>query len=246
MTRPLPLHRPADPDDRTHVVLDGQRIDYALRRSPRRRSISLLIDERGLRVAAPLRAAQSAIDAVLREHQAWVVRKVGEWQAKRRPPRRWQPGEQIMYRGMTLLLAARDDADAPVHEGGWLHYGPPGLNAANIEMRVTAWLRQQALACFSACCLHYSMQLGVTAPAVRLSNARTRWGSCHAAGRISMNWRLIQAPPAWIEYVAAHEVAHLRHMNHSPAFWDAVAGLVPDHAQRRAALRRDAHRYLLL
>jgi predicted metal-dependent hydrolase len=60
-----------------------------------------------------------------------------------------------------------------------------------------------------------------------------------------MNWRLIHLPEAWIDYVAAHEVAHLRQMNHSPAFWQTVATLVPDHRERRAALRRDAHRYLL-
>ena len=61
-----------------------------------------------------------------------------------------------------------------------------------------------------------------------------------------MNWRLIQAPTTWIDYVVAHEVAHLRQMNHSPAFWRTVAMLVPDYAERRAALRRDASRYLLL
>jgi predicted metal-dependent hydrolase len=61
-----------------------------------------------------------------------------------------------------------------------------------------------------------------------------------------MNWRLIQTPQAWIDYVAAHEVAHLRQMNHSAAFWNIVATLVSDYAERRAALRRDAARYLLL
>lgn len=239
-------HPAADTSDGTHVVFDGRRIDYALRRSPRRRSISLLIDEHGLRVAAPARAAQSAIDAVLHEHRAWIMRKVGEWQAKRPPPRCWEDGARIMFLGEPLQLETRADAIVPVREGNRLCCGPHGLDSADIEARVITWLRQQALTHFSVRCRDYSTRLGVTDPVVQLSNARTRWGSCHADGRIRMHWRLIQAPPAWIDYVAAHEVAHLRHMNHSPSFWRTVAELVPDHAQRRAELRRDAHRYLLL
>lgn len=247
MPRPLPLQNPADLENGcAHVMLDGLRISYALRRSPRRRSISLSIDERGLRVAAPLSAPQSAIAAMLIEHRAWIVRKVGEWQARRPPPRQWEPGELIMFMGMPLQLAARDGIAAAMLDGQLLCYGPHTLDAAGIEKRVQDWLRLQALDCFTGICHRHASQLGVAAPAVRLSNARTRWGSCHADGRIRMHWRLIQAPREWIEYVAAHEVAHLRQMNHSPEFWRTVAELVPDHAQRRAALRREAHRYLLL
>lgn len=241
------LQAPADPEPgEAHITLDGQRIHYALRRSRRRRSIALLIDERGLQVAAPVRATSSAITAALHEHTAWILRKVAEWHAKRPPSCRWEAGGRILYQGMPLTLAAYDATIAPSCDGNLLYYGPQTLTAAEIESRVRDWLKQQALSCFTGHCRRYSAQLGLAAPVVRLSNARTRWGSCHANGRISMNWRLIQTPPAWIEYVAAHEVAHLRQMNHSPAFWRTVAQLVADHAQRRTALRRDAHRYLLL
>ena len=89
-------------------------------------------------------------------------------------------------------------------------------------------------------------QLGVDVPSVGLSAARSRWGSCSAQGRILVNWRLVQAPPAFAEYVVAHEVAHLVHMNHSAAFWRTVGALVPDWRERRVRLRREAHRFLLL
>ncbi len=243
----LALLAPADPESgELHITLDGQRIPYALRRSRRRRSIALLIDERGLHVAAPIRATPSAITAVLREHTAWIIRKVAEWRANKPPSCRWEAGGRILYLGMPLTLAAHEATTAPLRDSNLLYYGPQALTAAEIESRVRDWLKQQALSCYTGHCRRYSAQLGLAAPAVRLSNARTRWGSCHANGRISMNWRLIQTPPAWIEYVAAHEVAHLRQMNHSPAFWRTVAELVADHAERRAALRREAHRYLLL
>ncbi len=226
------------------IELAGCRIPYRLRRSSRRRTIALLIDDRGLQVAAPLRASQGAIDALLHEHATWVIRKFGDWQRKRPTPRRWIAGEQIMLRGSALTLEtcagiaqARQDGDRLLVSAA--------LATAAMEAAVQRWLKDQALAHFTLRCQTYSTQLGLPAPAVRLSNARTRWGSCHAAGRIRMNWRLIHLPEAWIDYVAAHEVAHLRQMNHSPAFWQTVATLVPDHRERRAALRRDAHRYLL-
>ena len=241
------LPAPTEPESgESHITLDGQHIRYALRRTRRRRSIALLIDERGLQVAAPIRATSAAIDAALREHTTWIIRKTMEWHAKQPPPCRWEVGGHIIFQGMTLTLAAGETAAAPEPDGSLLYYGPRVLAAAEIESRVRDWLKQQALSCFSGYCRRFSAQLGLAEPVVRLSNARTRWGSCHAHGRISMNWRLIQAPPAWIEYVAAHEVAHLRQMNHSPAFWRTVAALVADHAERRAALRREAHRYLLL
>lgn len=228
------------------IELGDKHISYTLRRSPRRRSIALLIDERGLRVAAPLSAPQQAIDKLLREHAEWVLRKVGDWEQKRPPLRTWIAGEKIMFVGQTLSLALEPGIETPQIAGDSLLVGPPALTPKSIEGRVRAWLKRQALALYARRCAEYSAQLGLPAPALRLSSARTRWGSCHASGRISMNWRLIQTPSAWIDYVAAHEVAHLRQMNHSSAFWNTVAALIPDYAERRAALRRESARYLLL
>jgi hypothetical protein len=228
------------------IELGDRRVSYTLRRSPRRHSIALLIDERGLRVAAPLTAPQQAIDKLLREHAAWVLRKVGDWAQKRPPLLTWVAGEQIMYVGQTLQLALQPGIESPQIAGDHLLVGPPALTPKGVEGRVRTWLKRQAFDLYSRRCAEYSAQLDLPAPALRLSSARTRWGSCHASGRISMNWRLIQAPPSWIDYVAAHEVAHLRQMNHSPAFWNTVARLIPDYAERRAALRRESARYLLL
>lgn len=235
----------AAPESAPAIELDGQRISYTLQRTRRRRTIALLIDERGLRVAAPLKAPQRAIDDLLRVHAAWVIRKVHDWQQKRPPPRSWVAGEHIMLYGTPVTLEAHAGIVLPQLEQDRLLFDPQ-LPPATIESAVRNWLKQQALACFTDRCRDYSAQLELPAPAVRLSNARTRWGSCHANGRISMNWRLVQAPMTWIAYVAAHEVAHLRQMNHSPAFWRTVEILVADYAERRATLRREAHRYLLL
>ena len=164
------------------IHLGNRQIHYTLRRSPRRRSIALLIDERGLRVAAPFAAPQQAIDDLLQEHAAWVLRKVGDWEQKRPPCLTWMAGEQIMYAGQALLLAVEPGIETPRIAGQRLLVGPPALTPKSIEARVRTWLKRRALELYQRRCAAYSAQLGLPAPALRLSNARTRWGSCHASG----------------------------------------------------------------
>ena len=131
-------------------------------------------------------------------------------------------------------------------DGERLVVGVPALSRPDdIAQAVTAWLRDAALACFRTRVAHYVPQLCVTAPEIRLSEARTRWGSCHPAGRVLLNWRLIQMPLRLVDYVVVHELAHLREMNHSPRFWRTVAGIIPDYAARRTEIRLEGHRYLL-
>lgn len=228
------------------IELQGRQVGFEVRRSRRRRSIGLLIDERGLRVAAPPSASTLAIENLLQEHAAWVLRKLDEWQSRQHPTLSGKAGEQIACRGVWLTLVCDDSADRPQRIGDRLLVGPSALKAEAVRRRVTVWLKAEATALFSQRCAVFSARLGLPAPQVRLSSARTRWGSCSRNGRISMNWRLIQAPLEWIDYVAAHEVAHLRQMNHSPAFWRVVDELIGDHRPLRAALRRDAGRYLRL
>lgn len=227
------------------AVLDGQPISYVLHRSHGRRRISLSIDERGLRIGAPLRASMREIESVLRDHARWVMRKLEQWTTKRAPGRRWESGETLMYLGAPLQLAVSAGAENVLHHERALHITAQRPQAENIAAQARAWLRTQALADFATRIERYRVAMAVTPADIRLSNARTRWGSCHASGRILLNWRLIQMPARLIDYVVVHELAHLREMNHSPRFWTAVAKEIPDYAARRREIRRDAHRYIV-
>jgi len=99
-------------------------------------------------------------------------------------------------------------------------------------------LMRQAQALFAQRLAHFAPTLGVSYKTLRLSSAGTRWGSASADGTIRLNWRLIHLTPEMIDYVVVHELSHLRHMDHSPLFWDVVASVMPDHHERRQALRR--------
>jgi predicted metal-dependent hydrolase len=119
-----------------------------------------------------------------------------------------------------------------------LRLGLP-LNAEPQQIRdaVQAWLMRQAKALFVERLNHYAPQLGVQWQRVSLSSAATRWGSASANGSIRLNWRLIHHKRDVIDYVVAHELSHLRVMDHSPRFWDTVQSVMPDYAQRRRVLK---------
>jgi hypothetical protein len=224
------------------AVLDGQSVSYQLLRRRGRRRISIAIDERGLRVGAPLHASVREIESVLRQHARWVLRKLAEWQSRRAPPLRWADGEKLMLRGEDIDLRIEPRGRGAHFEAGCIKV----VSAApeRIARDVVVWLRAHALADFVERVSRYCPLLDVKEPRVHLSNARTRWGSCHASGSILLNWRMIQMPPRLIDYVVVHELAHLREMNHSPRFWALVGGVIADYTARRAEIRREGHRYL--
>jgi predicted metal-dependent hydrolase len=102
---------------------------------------------------------------------------------------------------------------------------------------VQGWLQRQARGHFERRCEHFAAALGVSYTRLSLSSAQTRWGSANASGAIRLNWRLIHFAPPVIDYVVAHELAHLREMNHSARFWSVVRSVLPDYEQARGRLR---------
>jgi predicted metal-dependent hydrolase len=119
-----------------------------------------------------------------------------------------------------------------------LRLGLP-LNAEPPQIRdaVQAWLMRQAKVLFVERLNHFAPQLGVQWQRVSLSSAATRWGSASANGEIRLNWRLVHHKRDVIDYVVAHELSHLRVMDHSPRFWETVQSVMPDYAQRRRVLK---------
>jgi predicted metal-dependent hydrolase len=121
-----------------------------------------------------------------------------------------------------------------------LHVGlPHTATPAQIRDTVQSWLQREARRVFEDRCSHYAQQLGVRYTRIGLSSAQTRWGSASASGAIRLNWRLVHFGLATIDYVVAHELAHLREMNHSARFWDVVRSVMPDYEQAMGRLKTD-------
>jgi len=219
------------------ISLAGQPIAYHLRRS-RRRTIGLTIDQHGLRVGAPLQARLGDIESLILQHGQWVLDKLAAW--RERPATEklaLTDGTVISALGAALTVTITPGSRQRwLFSGDKLHLFVPPAVAASIVLEKA--LREKARIVFSERLTHYAPALGVATPPLRLSSAKTRWGSCSHHGGISLNWRLVFMPLAVVDYVVAHELAHLKEMNHSPRFWSVVEQLCPDWRLRRLELRQ--------
>ena len=252
---PLPsLLSPAEfrhPQANREVLLGDAVVAYALQRA-RRRSIGFSVGPDGLSVRAPSWVTLGAVDAALREKSDWILRKLGE--ARERQQRMeggrivWAHGAVLPYLGepLTVVLdpshgfAGKGGALVAATEQPSLHIGlPHSASPAQIRDAVQAWLMRDARRHFTERLDHFAPLLGVRWASLRLSSANTRWGSAKSDGSIRLNWRLLHYRPAIIDYVVAHELAHLRVMDHSPRFWNTVATVVPDYAALRNQLREE-------
>ena len=223
------------------ALLEGKHINYTLKRSSRRRSIGLLIDEHGLTVSVPTRVSERWLHSVLQEKARWVVRTLDGWQQWNIPPEtRWTDGETISYLGELLVLRVVSSLfSTPALRKGkelWLFV----VNASEpiyIEQAASCWYRQEAERLFAKRVAYYAPLLQVVPGTVKLSSAKTQWGCCTAQGTVHLNLQLIKLPLRLIDYVVVHELAHLREMNHSARFWNVVEMACPDYMGLRNELK---------
>jgi predicted metal-dependent hydrolase len=230
-------------------------VGYALRRA-RRRSIGFIVGPEGLSVNAPKWVGVRDVETALREKGAWILRKLRE--QRERAARLhaakvdWCDGTAIPFLGETVIVVL--DPRAGAAQGGavlntdavalpgvpklTLHVGlAQTATPAQIRDAVQSWLQRQARRIFEERCRHFAERIGVRYTRLALSSAQTRWGSANANGAIHLNWRLIHFALPTIDYVVAHELAHLREMNHSPRFWDVVRAVLPDYERARGSLK---------
>ena len=224
-------------------------VAYEFKRG-KRRTIGLSVGPDGLSVSAPRWTPLAEVEALLRNKARWVLDKlqaVRERQAQAEQARiEWRDGARFPYLGddVVLCLGAAPSVRASgavlniTHEGRHLRLSlPPQASAEQVRDMTQAWLMREARVLFQQRLDHFAPILGVRWSRLRLSSAGTRWGSASADGVIRLNWRLVHFRLDVIDYVVAHELSHLRVMDHSPRFWDTVGEVMPDYRQRRHALK---------
>ncbi|WP_019936694.1 M48 family metallopeptidase [Bordetella sp. FB-8] len=249
----VPMSRPAQLPDGSRwreVETPQQSIGFVLQRS-RRRSIGFVIDDDGLRVTAPNWVTLGQIDEAVCEKARWILTKLREWQNRKEKlaltGTRWIDGGELPYLGRRIVLGLAADRRQAFFSGTgqdprdgdtlWLPLAP-SADQARVRDAAQAWLQQRAGDHFGARLAYFLQRTGLSIRRWRLSSAATRWGSCTSDGTIMLNWRLIHFAPDIIDYVIAHELAHLREMNHSQDFWAEVGEILPDFEKAKQALRR--------
>ena len=238
-------------------------VAYEFKRSARR-TIGFSIKPEGLVVSAPNWVALKAIEAALQEKAVWIIQKLGEVRERHQGHLAneitWMDGAQLPYLGAPLTVRLKPPSfgrcattdllpNAPETPGVFGGPEAPGTSLtlqlplspeatpAQMRQATQRWLLAQAQAHFTQRLDHFAPQLQVNWRSLSLSNAATRWGSARNDGSIRLNWRLMHFAPAIIDYVVAHELSHLREMNHSPRFWATVHSVMPDYAARRQQLK---------
>ena len=259
-TQPAPPFSPAKPrvappppdlPPRRQLLVGDTVLEYTLRRSTRR-SIGFMIDDDGLRVTAPKRVTIAEIDDAIRTKQNWILSKLKERRERRaarleKPPVEWIDGAQLPYHGqditLRLMVGGRNRSIYNPATRELSMTLVPGASELLLQERVKAWYQQEAKVLFEQRLDLYAARLGVRYHSFSLSSAGTRWGSCTVERKIRLNWKLIHFSLPLIDYVIAHELAHILEMNHSAQFWNTVGLIYPEYEEAKRLLGKRAHRY---
>jgi len=203
------------------VELGGQKVPIALRRHPRAKRLTLRLAPDGSEVRITLPGWARSAEAIAFAHarREWLAAQLAKLPSRSAP----EPGGSIRYRGEELSIDWQRGAPRnPVLDGQRIALGGP---VTSLESRLRRWLEQRSLDHFAADVRHYCEQAALEPVPVALSRAQRRWGSCSDRKTIRLNWRLVQAPDFVRRSVVAHEVTHLVHFDHSPAFHAMLGGL---------------------
>lgn len=216
-------------------------ISVRLRRSARARRLSLRVSrlDGQVTLTLPRRASLREAEGFAREKEHWIRRNLADRPAQIRP----SIGGSILFEGREVPIVACAGRAARYADGALMVPAAPD----RVATRVAAFLKLAARARLNDATDRYAAALGRDYGRMTLRDTRSRWGSCSTEGNLMYSWRLVMAPAEVLGYVAAHEVAHLAEMNHSPAYWRVVAGLYPSYEAPRRWLRQNGemlHRYV--
>jgi len=218
----------------SQLILSGQPpIEVEIKRSARSKRLSLRVSRLDGKVtlSMPNRVSDREARKFLDEKADWIRGNIEDMP----DVTRIEVGAGILFEGEEIPIVAGEGRRARLTEAGI------AVPAGAVGPRVAALLKIEARARLTEASERYASAIGKGFGRVTIRDTRSRWGSCTSDGNLMYSWRLVMAPPEVLAYVAAHEVAHLIHMNHSAAFWAEVGGIFPDYDRPRAWLRNNGH-----
>jgi predicted metal-dependent hydrolase len=232
--------------ERSEVRFGTKTIEYGIKRSSRRATVSIAIDPtEGVLVTAPSPAPVGRLDEIVHAKATWIVQRLKRQSDLPAPSEReFISGETFLYLGRQHRLRLdRDQEPRPLRlDNGWLRVPlPPHLadrhRSGYVRAALIDWFKRNAERRIPERVFHWADKLDVPVPEVILVEPRKRWGSASSSGTVRINWRIIQAPISLVDYVVAHDLTHLRHPDHTPDFWRSLERVMPDYEKRKAALR---------
>jgi len=213
------------------IKLQDSTISYTLKQSYRTRSIRLEIRrESGLTVVVPRKYTPKQVEDILVQKSRWILRHLNGGKPLQMPLFKPSPGhgDSLPYLGKTIEIVVTAESGqypaARLTDGRLLISLTSGANTASL---LEKWFRAQAKLVFTQKADTFKVIMGLSYNAILIRGQKTRWGSCSPRGNITLNWKLLMAPPEIVDYVIIHELAHRKYMNHSRRFWQFVERYCP-------------------
>ncbi|RHB52052.1 M48 family metallopeptidase [Exiguobacterium sp. AM39-5BH] len=204
-------------------------------RHKRRKRVAFFVTPDGIELRIPARLPNRVVETILTDHADWIAERLAAL-----PKRDALPDDRLNLHGETFPLVKRNTETRFRFDGENFHC-PAAWDDSSLRKAYEAWLRERALTYVTESAPYYERLLGVKASRIRIGHQKTRWGSCSSTGTISINVRLMLAPREVMDYVIAHEWAHLVHFDHSKGFWSTLASVYPDVAGAMAWLKQYGH-----
>ncbi len=212
---------------------------HLIRNRRARRYVLRLNRDGSARVTVPRGGTENEAMRFAARNSAWLERQLVHLAAQLVRPRTWQLGTTILFRGEPVRLEQGINGNA-----GCVQLGDDMLCVkdvtGNLRPEVEGFLMRLARRDLPVRTSELAALHGITIRRVSVRNQRSRWGSCSRRGTISLNWRLVQAPPFVRDYIVLHELAHVKHMNHSNRFWNEVARLCPEYLRAERWLKENS------
>jgi len=221
------------------------RLDYELIRSrKRRRTISLQVKEGGrVVIRAPFHTPKWEIERFIERKHSWIVGKLSEKEKQAKQAQKpFLPGEKFLYLGERYPLEIREShhKESPLR----LSFGNFVLQKDCVENArdlFVEWYKKEAEEKIAERINYYSRNVHLFPKGIRITSAKSRWGSCSRDNRLSFSWRIVMASLAVMDYILIHELVHIREKNHSAKFWATLESILPDYRKHRLWLRENGH-----
>jgi len=210
---------------------------YKIIRS-KRRSIALVVNKDAcLEVRAPLKVSLKSIEEFIDKNRTWIEEKKDFVNKNRHRtfPKKFVDGEHAMYEGSSYKIQIIDCEEIDISD--FLYFPKKFLPQAN--QRLIIWYKYRAIKKITERVNYFASMNQLQYKVVRITSAEGIWGSCNAKGSLSVNWRLIMAPPDILDYIVVHELTHLIVRNHSKLFWSKVAEIMPDYKTHETWLKKN-------
>ena len=221
------------------VTFGNSKIKYRVKKTPRRKTTQIMVDRSGVQVISPSKKNEKQIEELVKTHSKWIYKKQLLAKEEKLVKITFENGSRLPFLGKNYLLEVKKtkSTESFRFRNGKFFARINKTSKPKIQKLYIEWSKKKAIPILTKSVKKYSKKIGVEPGKIAIKNQKNRWGSLSKKGTINFNQNLIRAPPKIVDYIAAHEVCHLKIPNHSQVYWRLLGSVMPDYKERKEWLR---------